>query len=149
MLGTGTTTGPTIVRGDASETFAFAYFWPDAVQGPMVAVSDAVFNALVALRVCTPFSADEIESSNEQAQARGERGLPTLMDGGGRRGAGGRREEAERRRALALKALDERLHAASANRQQPVPSTVPSKNGSGPAIVAGETMDTQRDTSEP
>ena len=38
------------------------------------------------------------------------------------RAAGGARAEAERRRALALKALDQRLHAATAgaaNKQQP------------------------------
>jgi hypothetical protein len=50
-----------------------------------------------------------VESGNEQATARAEGGLPTLMSSRG----SGRREEAERRRALALKALDQRLHAVS------------------------------------
>lgn len=126
----GTSTGGSTLRGDASETFAFAYFWPDIVHGPVSAITDGIFNALVAARICTPFSAAEIESSNEQAIARVEGGLPSLMNQGGRRGGGGKREEAERRRALALKALDQRLQAAAASRQQPVPPvTVPSNAG--------------------
>lgn len=112
------TAGPTI-KGDASETFAFAYFWPDVVQPPIAAVADGVYNALVTMRVITPFSVEEVETSNVQATARGEGGLPSLLNQGGRRGGGGKREEAERRRALALKALDQRLHAATANKQLP------------------------------
>ena len=119
---TGTDTRATGIRGDASETFAFACFWPDIVQPPIAALSDGIYNALITLRICTPFSVEEVESSNEQAAARGEAGLPSLLNQGGRRGAGGgKREEAERRRALALKALDQRLHAATANRQQQDP----------------------------
>lgn len=112
-------TGGSEIRGDASETFAFACFWPDVVQPPIAAVADSVYNALVALRICTPFSAEEVESSNEQATTRGEGGLPSLLNPGGRRGGGGKREEAERRRALALKALDQRLSAATADRPTP------------------------------
>ena len=84
-----------------------------------MAIADGVYNALVAIRVITPFSAEEVETSNVQATARGEGGLPSLLNQGGRRGGGAKREEAERRRALALKALDQRLHAATANKQQP------------------------------
>lgn len=118
----GTHTGGSTLRGDASETFAFAYFWPDVVHGPVAASADAIYSLLVSLKICTPFSAEEIESSNEQATARGEGGLPSLMNQGGRRGGGGKREEAERRRALALKALDQRLQAATANRPQSTPA---------------------------
>ena len=116
----GTGTGETTIKGDASETFAFAYFWPDVVQPPIAAIADGVYNALVAVRVLTPFSAEDVESSNVQASARGEGGLPSLLNQPGRRvGGSGMREEAERRRALALKALDQRLHAATANKGQP------------------------------
>ncbi|KAK4692413.1 hypothetical protein P7C71_g4784, partial [Lecanoromycetidae sp. Uapishka_2] len=116
----GTSTGGTAMRGDASETFAFAYFWPDVVQPPIAAVADAVYSTLVALHILKAFSAEEVETSNVQATARVEGGLPSLLNQGGRRmGGGGKREEAERRRALALKALDQRLHAATANKQQP------------------------------
>lgn len=119
-------TGGNRIHGDASETFAFAYFWPDVVQPPIAVVADSIYNALVALHVCTPFSAEDVESSNEQATVRGEGSLPSLLNPGSRRG--GKREEAERRRALALKALDQRLQAATANREQA--STAPS---SGPS----------------
>ncbi|MCJ1476524.1 hypothetical protein MMC13_005190 [Lambiella insularis] len=122
-----TNTGGNTLRGDASETFAFAYFWPDMIHGPVSAISDGMFSLLVAARICTPFSTAEIESSNEQANARGEGGLPNLMNQESRRGGGGKREEAERRRSLALKALDQRLQAAATNRQQPAPTvTIPS-----------------------
>ena len=125
-----TNTGGSTIRGDASETFAFAYFWPDAVHGPVAEFADSIYNMLVSLKICTPFSAEEIESSNEQANARGEGGLPSLMNQPGRRGGGGKREEAERRRALALKALDQRLQAATANRQQSTPApSIPEASG--------------------
>ena len=107
-------------KGDASETFTFASFWPDVVQPPIAAVADGLYNALVAVRIVTPFSAEDVETSNVQATARGEGGLPSILNQNGRRG--GKREEAERRRALALKALDLRLHAATANKQA-VPAT--------------------------
>ena len=118
-LSSSITTG-NVIRGDASETFAFAYFWPDVVHAPIAALSDAIFNVLVTLKLCTPFSAEEVESSNQQASARGD-GLPSLMNPTGRRGGQSKREEAERRRALALKALDQRLQAASASRHASTP----------------------------
>ena len=117
----GSSTSGSTVRGDASETFAFAYFWPDVVHTPIAAVADVVFNILVQLRICTPFSDEEVESSNQQASARGQ-GLPNIMNPEGRHGTN-KREEAERRRRLALKALDQRL--ASASRQTPAPSPAP------------------------
>lgn len=125
----GASTGGPIIKGDASETFAFAYFWPDVVQPPIAAVADGLYNALVTIRVITPFSAEEVETSNEQATARGEGGLPSLLNQGGRRGGGGKREEAERRRALALKALDQRLQAATASKQQPAAALPPAPIG--------------------
>jgi len=129
-VSTGGTSG---IRGDASETFAFAYFWPDVIHGPIATVSDSIYNALVALRICTPFSAEDVETSNEQAMARGEGALPSLLSQGSRRGGSGKREEAERRRALALKALDQRLHAATANK---APTAANAE--SGPSML-GET----------
>ena len=114
-------TGGSQLQGDASETFAFSYFWPDMIQPPIAAVADGVYNALVALRICTPFSAEDVETSNEHASVRSEGGLPNILNQGGRRGENSRREEAERRRAIALKALDQRLHAATATGQPPAP----------------------------
>ncbi|KAL3422411.1 eukaryotic integral membrane protein [Phlyctema vagabunda] len=96
------TSQPASLRGDASESFAFAEFFPAPVKPLVASLSTQVFNALVALRICTPFTAADVSAS---------RGDNTFIQ----RGApGGARAEAERRRALALKALDQRLHAATA-----------------------------------
>jgi hypothetical protein len=131
----GASTGGPTIKGDASETFAFAYFWPDVVQPPIAAVADAIYKSLVTIHILKPFSTQEVETSNVQATARGEGGLPSLLNQGGRRGGGGgKREEAERRRALALKALDQRLHAATANKQQApaAPTAAPSEQEPSP-----------------
>jgi hypothetical protein len=122
---------PTSLRGDASETFAFAEFFPAPVRPFVDSLSSQVFGVLVAMRLCTPFSAADISA------ARGDtsfvpRGIP-----------GSARAEAERRRALALKALDQRLHAAttagSGSRAQsnpPPPAVVqpPPPSATGPTI---------------
>ena len=135
----GTNTGGSVLRGDASETFAFAYFWPDAVHPPIAAAANMIYNVFVALRICTPFSAEEVESSNEQATARVDGGLPSLLNQETRRGSG-KREEAERRRALALKALDQRLHAATANRQQSAPASDPSVGATSYNVGGGSDL---------
>jgi hypothetical protein len=118
-----------VTRGDASDTFAFAHFFPEPIQTPVAALADGVYNTLVSLKVCTPFSDQDIDAGNEQASARAEGGLPSIMNPNGRGGRGGAtRAEAERRRALALKALDQRLHAAAARGPAPVASS------SGPSV---------------
>lgn len=99
------------MKGDASDTFAFVAFFPDRIHPFLAPVCDSVYATLVQLKVCTPFSDEAIEAGNENAASRSEGGLPSLMNG---RGGSGRRAEAERRRALALKALDQRLNAAAA-----------------------------------
>jgi hypothetical protein len=109
LMMSSTTNDAESVRGDASDTFAFSYFFPEPIHGPVAKVSDQIYDLLVSLRICTPFSAEDVEVGNEQAMARAEGGLPQT-----RGSVGSRREEAERRRALALKALDQRLHATSA-----------------------------------
>jgi hypothetical protein len=111
-----------VIRGDASDTFAFSHFFPEPIQTPIGAFCDQIYAVFVAMKICTPFSAEDIDAGNEQASARAEGGLPSLMNSSGRggRAAGGTRAEAERRRALALKALDQRLHAAANKPQVPV-----------------------------
>lgn len=126
-----------VIKGDASDTFAFAHFFPEAAQAPISGVADQVYNTLVTLKICTPFSAEEIDAGNDQASARAEGGLPSIMNPNSRGGKGGAtRAEAERRRALALKALDQRLHAAAARAPAPA-TTVPS--ASAPSATLGET----------
>jgi hypothetical protein len=110
----------TSMKGDASDTFAFVAFFPDIMHPFLAPVCDGVYNALVQMRLCTPFSSEAIEAGNENAASRSE-GLPSIMNGRGP--GGGRRAEAERRRALALKALDQRLNAAAANRSTSAPIT--------------------------
>jgi hypothetical protein len=131
LLSSSSTGDASTIRGDASDTFAFAHFFPEPIQTPLSLVSDKVYDILITLKICTPFSDEEVNTGNEQAMARAEGGLPSIMNGG--RG-GGRREEAERRRALALKALDQRLHAAT-NRPEPVnlPATQPQHQGANSA----------------
>lgn len=92
------------LRGDASETFAFAEFFPDAVKPVISSFSNSIFNILVAFKICTPFSAADVSAS---------RGDTSSLQSQQRSTPGGARAEAERRRALALKALDQRLHAAT------------------------------------
>lgn len=109
----------TIIKGDASETFSFTAFFPDFLHPILSPICDGVYNLLVQLRVCTPFSDQDIEAGNENAASRAaEGGLPSFNSGG----SGGRRAEAERRRAIALKALDQRLNAAAASRSAGAPS---------------------------
>lgn len=108
------------MKGDASDTFAFVAFFPDAVHPFLAPVCDSVYSTLVQMRLCSSFSDEAIEAGNESAAARGE-GLPSTMNARGGAG-GGRRAEAERRRALALKALDQRLNAAAASRGAGAPA---------------------------
>lgn len=126
-----------IIKGDASDTFAFAHFFPEPIQTPVGALSEGVYNALVSLKVCTPFSDQDIDAGNEQASARAEGGLPSIMNPNSKGGrGGGTRAEAERRRALALKALDQRLHLAAARNTN---STTAAPSLSGPSDMLGET----------
>lgn len=107
------TSQPAGLRGDASETFAFAEFFPDVARGPVTVISNTVYGILVALKICTPFPASDGSTSRGDSFAhRG--GAP-----------GSTRAETERRRALALKALDQRLSAATAGSSLPAKAPQP------------------------
>ncbi|KAJ5898831.1 hypothetical protein N7495_003575 [Penicillium taxi] len=146
---TGTSTNGLGIKGDASETFAFACLFPDVMQPPIAFVADQIYSLLVAVKILTPFSEDEIVSGNQQVLARGEAGLPNLHSSSHGSRASAKREEADRRRTIALRALDQRLQAASAGRSQAGPSIVaePSSHPqttsppsiSGPNILGGTT----------
>ncbi|KAJ5564539.1 hypothetical protein N7513_000781 [Penicillium frequentans] len=142
---TGTSSNGLGIKGDASETFAFACLFPDVMQPPIAFVADQIYTLLVTVKILKPFSEDDIASGNQQVLARGEAGLPTLLSsraGGG--GSRGKREEAERRRALALKALDQRLQTAAAGRVHAGPSTLVEPNASAtsptPSGPTGQAM---------
>ncbi|KAK4070049.1 uncharacterized protein Triagg1_6470 [Trichoderma aggressivum f. europaeum] len=112
---------PASLRGDASETFAFAEFFPGPVKPFVAAVADQIYSILVVIRLCKP---------------SGQRGIATRHDSISQRGApGSARAEAERRRAIALKALDQRLNAATAAARQSAPAPPPaSAQPSGPPV---------------
>ncbi|KAG0216087.1 hypothetical protein BGX28_005982 [Mortierella sp. GBA30] len=96
------------IRGDRSETFSFASFFPESAQGPVKAVSNVVFGILVRLHICSPLGIGaSFQHDLENPQMSGSI-LPMTQPAS-------LRAEAERRRALALKALDMRLHAAAGN----------------------------------
>lgn len=97
----------TRIRGDASDTFALStFFYPPAVADAVAAVSAPIYDVLVALRLCTPFSQDDVDASNLQASRR-------LRSAGG--APGFHDAEAERRRELARRALEERLRASASS----------------------------------
>lgn len=109
MVDAASTGDSATLKGDASDTFSFAAFWPDVVQPYIALVADAIYSALVSLKVLTPFTAEDVDAGNEQASVRsGGDVLPSLLNR-----PSGRRDEAERRRALALRALDQRLQAST------------------------------------
>lgn len=115
------------LRGDASETFALAEFFPGPVKPVVAAFADHVFDAMVAMHLCTPFSQADVSAA--RGDRFSQRGTP-----------GSARAEAERRRAIALKALDQRLSATTAG----APSSSPSQP---PAHPIGPTVQTQPQTS--
>lgn len=100
---------PYSLRGDASETFAFAEFFPAPAKPLVAALGDQIFNVLVALRLCTPFSQAEVSAAGGNSGGYHPYSHRNAAPGSAR-------AEAERRRALALRALDQKLHAATAGR---------------------------------
>lgn len=101
--------GKVRIRGDASEVFSLAnFFYPALVRDVIQTVSGIVFKTLVAVRICTPFARDEVEQGNMRASLRTS-GSNSSSAGNSAKSAS--ELEAERRRALALKALDEKLNS--------------------------------------
>ncbi|KAI8362281.1 eukaryotic integral membrane protein-domain-containing protein [Mortierella sp. GBAus27b] len=98
------------IRGDRSETFSFASFFPEPLQPPVKAFSNMCFEVLVKLHICSPtFGGIHYSLENPQMAGMGH----TFTQ------PGSLRAEAERRRALALKALDMRLHTAAGLKNTP------------------------------
>ncbi|KAF8323038.1 DUF1751-domain-containing protein [Clavulina sp. PMI_390] len=78
--------------GDRSETFAFVTWFPPLLHTPVSHLSDFVYNACTRVGLVVAYPSGGYEA------VEGGYSLP-----------GGARAEAERRRAMALKALDQRL----------------------------------------
>ncbi|ORY80906.1 eukaryotic integral membrane protein-domain-containing protein [Protomyces lactucae-debilis] len=100
------------LHGDASETFRLSGFFPDFAHGQIDYISDKVFDLLVSLGICIPFG------DQEERNDYGHRTTPNVAN----------RAEAERRRALALKALSTRSQAkqeAEMMLNEPGPESMP------------------------
>ena len=88
-----------LLRGDASETFSFASFFPDKIQPPINSAGTAIFHILVTIGVCRPWSQGDVELSNARAEQR-DGGAAYTLGSSSRTNAplGSARAEAERRR---------------------------------------------------
>jgi len=81
--------GGSTVYGDRSETFAFIMWFPPFAHGPVSVLADTLYSLATRFHLI-PSSGHDIEAGYTQVP-------------------GGARAEAERRRAMALKALDQRM----------------------------------------
>ena len=99
-LPTSSTPAPsTTLRGDASEMFSFASFFPDKIQPIISTVGNIVFNILVKVGLCRVWTQGDVELSNARAEQR-EGGAAYTLGSTQRTTAppGSARAEAERRR---------------------------------------------------
>ncbi|KAK1925279.1 eukaryotic integral membrane protein-domain-containing protein [Papiliotrema laurentii] len=101
-------------RGDRSETFAFQYWFPPPVRPYISKAANFVYSLAVRFKVVQAWD-DAPSTGGSYAM------LP---------GPGGARAEAERRRALALKALDARLASGSPAPGAAAPSAPPTASTS-------------------
>ncbi|KAG0255918.1 hypothetical protein BGZ95_005638 [Linnemannia exigua] len=112
------------IRGDRSETFSFASFFPEFIQPPVKVISNFFFGILVRFHIFSPTGyGGSFQYDLENPQMAGMGHTFTRP--------GSLRAEAERRRALALKALDMRLHAASGGGLSALSSIGRSSNTNG------------------
>ncbi|KAJ9122452.1 hypothetical protein QFC22_001877 [Naganishia vaughanmartiniae] len=125
-------------RGDRSETFAFVNWFPPLVRGPLGKVANLVFALAVRFKVVESWDSTVSASSGAAYQM-----LP---------GPGGARAEAERRRALALRALDARLASAPTTSAAAQAAAVPlPEDGEASAVdpVVAESIGAAEIKSEP
>ncbi|KAI0719965.1 eukaryotic integral membrane protein [Cerioporus squamosus] len=109
--------------GDRSETFAFVNWFPPFIHGPITILSNTAYT------VANKFHL--IPSGGVDIEAGGYSQLP-----------GGARAEAERRRAMALKALDQRVASASPTPQR-------ASNGSAAPARPGPSSSAAASVSQP
>ncbi|GMM37217.1 hypothetical protein DASC09_045420 [Saccharomycopsis crataegensis] len=87
------------VQGDASDTFAFAYFFPDVIHPIVSPVFNAIYQIMASIGVIHGFNDEDVAQSNERAIRRST----------ARAGRSSSSNIAERRRQVALKVLEERI----------------------------------------
>ncbi|KAJ3191550.1 hypothetical protein HK101_007606 [Irineochytrium annulatum] len=93
------------IMGDRSEAFSLASFFPEILHPFIHPVSNSTFNLMVTLNLCPPLAKS---SSGDLEMGGGGVGKPTLKPLPGSDVA-----DAERRRAIALRALDMRLSTSN------------------------------------
>ncbi|KAI8851510.1 eukaryotic integral membrane protein-domain-containing protein [Chytridium lagenaria] len=86
------------IKGDRSETFAFASFFPEKLHPFVNPVSTFIFNFLVAFKLCPPLATSSTNDDDLESAPTPKTSSSDVAD-------------AERRRAIALKALDMRLQS--------------------------------------
>lgn len=104
-------------RGDRSETFAFSSWFPPFLQPYVAQLSRFVFGIAVKLHILRPWGpSNDMETGHVNTRA-----------------------EAERRRALALKALDQRLASkpSASSATAAAAAAGAGSSGSGPSVVSG------------
>ncbi|KAG8732908.1 hypothetical protein FRC11_010165 [Ceratobasidium sp. 423] len=109
--------GGVTTHGDRSETFAFVNWFPPFAHKPVSALSTFVYTHAVRFKLVHPSGSSAPDGNELELGNGGYAPLP-----------GGARAEAERRRAMALKALDQRMAAASNSQpatQSPISSQAP------------------------
>ncbi|KAF8521288.1 eukaryotic integral membrane protein-domain-containing protein [Gautieria morchelliformis] len=113
--------GGPVEYGDRSETFAFIYWFPPFIHYPLSIAVNSAHALALRLRLVPQHS-----GSTADLEAGGYAPLP-----------GGARAEAERRRAMALKALDQRLANPAQNPGASVPpQSLPSVSSHHPTLPA-------------
>ncbi|CCM03138.1 uncharacterized protein FIBRA_05259 [Fibroporia radiculosa] len=113
--------------GDRSETFAFITWFPPLLHGPLTLLGDTAFTLATRFHLI-PISGSDVES------------------GGYSQVPGGARAEAERRRAMALKALDQRLAGGATS---PTPPQRTANSSSAPSRPAAASISRTTETSLP
>lgn len=109
------------VRGDRSETFSLVSWFPPFMHRPVTFISNTLYGVFVKVGVIEPWhysALGDVElgvGSGLPSMNVGIGGNATTPGGSSAGGAsaGGTRAEAERRRAMALKALDQRVKAGT------------------------------------
>lgn len=96
------TTGGTIMKGDASDTFVLVDFFPVVSRRYLAIVFDRFYALGVKIRIVTAFDQESVEQSNLRAQKRQEQvsNPPKTMAN----------SVAERRRQMALQVIEDRIN---------------------------------------
>ncbi|KAG8932015.1 hypothetical protein FRC02_001768 [Tulasnella sp. 418] len=108
--------------GDRSETFAFVHWFPPFVHYPVGILCDVAYKGAVQLKLVREYPSTDLEAG----------GYAQL-------GSGNARAEAERRRAMALRALDQRMAASNASNKpsRPAPTEANGESSAGPSRTPG------------